>query len=95
MRSDDGTVLFEVPGAQEACDLLDRLRADRPVWLRERDGASLVAASIRPKCGDLAVLLRAVEAWVGERGHAAIQFELDGRAYVLWARAASFAQTAA
>jgi hypothetical protein len=95
MMLDDGIVLFQMPGAQEAHDLLERLQADRPVWLRNRDGASLVAASIRPKRGDLALLLRAVEAWVGECGHAAIQFELDERAYVLWSPAATLAQTAA
>jgi len=83
-RPCDGIVTFEASSTEEARLLLERLEADRRAWLRCRKGAPLVSAWIRPEEGDLAVLLRTVEAWIEERGHVGIYFQLDGRAYVLW-----------
>jgi hypothetical protein len=81
----DNAVLFDLAG--EADELWQRLSGDRLVWLEHRDGADLVAVSLRSEPEDLAILLRAVEAWIGENGLPTARFELDGRAYTLPARA--------
>jgi hypothetical protein len=79
-------VLFDVP--READLLCKRLREQRLVWMHVREGMQFVAASLRSEPGDLAALLRSVEAWVAEQGLPRMQFELDGRSYTLRAQPA-------
>src|SRR3954465_12452541 len=90
----DGIVLFTVPGVHEARRLCERLETGWLVWLHDRKGVPLVAASLRTDPDDLGGLLRAVEAWVAERGLLLVHFELDGRRYVLRSPAGALAQTA-
>jgi hypothetical protein len=80
----DNAVLFDLSG--EAEELWQRLRADRLVWLEHREGSDSVAVSLRSEPGDLAVVLRAVEAWIAENHLASARFELDGRAYTMAGR---------
>jgi hypothetical protein len=77
------TVLFEVVDRAAGEQLAHRLR---PAWresLHDRDRFWLLAAELRPVKGDLAVLLRKVEAWVATREVPEIWFSLDGRSYLL------------
>jgi hypothetical protein len=80
----DNVVLFDVPLDSDL--LCDRLQEDRLVWMHVRDGETYVAAALRPEPEDLAVLLRAVEAWIVGRGVWHLWYELDGRSYVLRAQ---------
>jgi len=80
----ENVVLFDVPLDSDL--LCDRLQGDRLVWMHVRDGATYVAAALRPEPEDLAVLLRSVEAWVVGRGLWRLWYELDGRSYVLRAQ---------
>jgi hypothetical protein len=82
----DEVVLFEIPSADDADRLWLRLQEARLAWLHRRDDAIFVAAVLRAERGDLAVLLREVEAWVVERHLAYVPFELDGRRYELQGR---------
>lgn len=84
----DEVVLFEIPNADEADRLWLRLQEARLAWLHRRDDEIFVAAVVRAERGDLAVLLREVEAWVDDRRLAYVPFELDGRRYELQARRA-------
>jgi hypothetical protein len=77
------TVVFELlhpMGAERLCELL---HPHRHIRISEVEGAALVTAELRPEEGDLAALLRAVEAWLEESGFGPIRFHLDGRAYEL------------
>jgi hypothetical protein len=67
-------------GAERLCELL---HPHRHVRVCEVEGAALVSAELGPEEGDLAALLRVVEAWLGESGFGPIRFHLDGRAYEL------------
>ena len=87
-------VLFDIAGVRAVDELRERLQAHRLVWLHEREGAQLVAASLRTEPGDLAALLRIVEAWIAERGLASMRFELDGRSYALRVRPAALSHAA-
>jgi hypothetical protein len=75
-------VLFEVLPS-DVDSLLERLHAERLVWVHFRDGSQFVAASLRSEASDLAALLRTVERWATERGLSGISFEVDGRSYLL------------
>ena len=77
------TLLFEIPDRAAAEHLCRRLRSCWIEWLNDRDGMWLVAALLRPVPGDLAVLLREIEAWTAERGLDELWFHLDGRSYLL------------
>ena len=90
----DEVVLFDIAGVRAVDELCERLRADRLVWVHEREDTRLVAASLRTESGDLAALLRIVEAWVAERGLASMRFELDGRSYALRVRPAALSSAA-
>lgn len=79
----DDVVVFDVPGKQEAEYLYQLLQAGRLAWTYQRDGTTLVAASLRAEPEDLADLLRSVEAWAVERALSGVIFEVDGRAYAL------------
>ena len=76
-------VHFEISDLAAAVRLTRLLARGRVVSLRERGDVNLVSAALRPERDDLAVLLRAVEAWVEEESLCAIRFEVDGREYVL------------
>jgi hypothetical protein len=82
----DEVVLFEIPNADDAERLWLRLQDARLAWLHQREDTLFVAAVLRAERGDLAVLLREVEAWIDDRGLVYVPFELDGRRYELQAR---------
>jgi broad specificity phosphatase PhoE len=77
----EDVVLFDV-GLYDGA-FYPSLRAERLAWLHFRGGRRYVAAPLRPEAEDLALLLRRVEAWLGEHGVARMRFELDGRSYSL------------
>jgi len=79
-------VLFELPTEVDAERLERHLAEKRLAWLQGGDIASIVGVLLNPEDGDLAMLLRSVQAWLGDVGFAAIRFEVDGRTYLLEAR---------
>ena len=81
--SPGGVVLFELPTKAAGERLLQHLGSTRWAWLEAGEGISVLGALLYPDPGDLAVLLRSVQAWVERSWLAAIRFELDGRTYVL------------
>jgi hypothetical protein len=78
-------VNFEIADLAAAVRLTRRLASRWTVSLQERRDVNLVAARLRDRSGDLAVLLRDVEAWVEEESICAIRYEVDGREYVIHA----------
>lgn len=72
--------LFEHSGAERLCE---RLRHRWHVDFYECEDIVLVAAELRPRQDDLAILLRAVKLWLLDTGVGALRFHLDGRAFVL------------
>lgn len=76
----------------QAARLAERLamRWDVEVRIETLDTVS-VGAALLPDRGDVALLLRTVEAWVVEESLLALRFELDGRTYVLEAGEAEWA----
>jgi hypothetical protein len=82
-------VVFEIP--RGAVHLRQRLLAERPAWIEARDGRTFLGARLGSDPGDLAALLRTVEAWVVERGFERVAFELGGRPYTLRAQSACWA----
>jgi hypothetical protein len=91
----DEVVLFELPSTDEAQRLWLRLQGTRLAWLHRRDDSLFVAVALRAETGDLARLLREVEAWVADCGLPYVPFELDGRCYELRARREALAGNAA
>jgi hypothetical protein len=87
--SPGGVVLFELPTKAAGERLLHHLGPSRWAWLEPGDGASVVRTLLYPEPDDLAVLLRAVQAWTERSWLAAIRSELDGRTYVLESRHAA------
>jgi hypothetical protein len=86
MLDDDAlneTVVFELFDGARAERVCDQLRPRWHVDLYESEECVLVAAELRPREDDLAILLRAVGAWAGDNALPALRFHLDGRAYVL------------
>jgi hypothetical protein len=79
----DEIVLFELPTQEASESLVMHLGQTRLAWLQSDEGGSVVGVLLNPDDGDLALLLRRVEAWVDQSGFAAIRFEVDGRTYVL------------
>lgn len=76
--------LFEVPDIASAAGLATRLAEGWSVVVNaERPDTFCVVAELRGEPGDVAALLREVEAWVERESACALRFELDGRAYVL------------
>jgi len=88
-------VLFEVPTRSGATQLLAELSSSRLAWLERGDEVSVVGVLLNPDDGDLARLLRSVEAWVEQGGLLAIRFEVDARTYVLQPTLTARANTAA
>lgn len=81
----DDIVLFELSTATLAQELARRLRSSSWfAWSEEQDASWIVGVELRATGKDLAVLLRAVAAWVGECSLLGLSFHLDGRLYVLW-----------
>jgi len=90
----DEVVLFEMPNEDEAHRLWLRLQPNRMAWLHRRDDELFIAAVLRAESGDLALLLRELEAWLADRDVPQVRFELDGRTYSLRGRSPSVAGTA-
>ena len=81
--SPGGAIVFELPTKTAGERLLSHLGSNRWAWLEPGDEAAVVCALLYPDPGDLAVLLRSVQAWLERSWLAAIRFEVDGRTYVL------------
>jgi hypothetical protein len=77
------TVVFELFDESGARSLCERLRLRWHADFYECEDIVLVAAELRPRQDDLAILLRAVKLWLIDRSVGALRFHLDGRAYVL------------
>jgi len=86
-------VRFELPLYADADEFCARLRAHWPGTRRRKGELWLISARLRTNANDLALLLRAVEAYVADAELHAIRFRLDGRAYVLAAEAPAPAPT--
>ena len=93
MRLDDlsGAVHFEIPDLASAARLTRRLGQEWHVSLHDGPSVNVVFAILRSEPGDLAVLLRSVEAWVEKESLCAIRYNVDGRDYVLGAGGADWA----
>ena len=76
-------VHFEIPDLAAAVRLTRRLGGRWNVLLQDRRDVNLVSVALQPSPGDLAVLLRDVEAWVKQESLYATRFTLDSRDYVL------------
>ena len=77
------TLIFELQCRMEADALCERLR---PRWHCDSydcHDVVLVAAELRPRADDLAILMRAVRLWAADSAVALMRFHLDGRSYVL------------
>jgi hypothetical protein len=79
------SVDFEIHDLAAAVRLTRRLGGRWNVSLRDRGDINLVSAELATNPGDLAVLLRNVEAWVRQESLCAIRFAVDDRDYVLTA----------
>jgi hypothetical protein len=91
-REPGRSVRFEIPDLASAARLTRQLGGRWHVSLQEGLSVNVVAAVIQPnRKGDLAVLLRSVEAWVEKESLVAIRYALDGREYVLTAGEADWA----
>lgn len=88
-------LLFEMPDNATAESLSRRLRLRWTEWVHDGDGLLVIAVLLRSTPGDLAVLLREVEAWAGERGLAELWFHLDRRSYLIRVPEVASASTAA
>jgi hypothetical protein len=77
------TVVFELFEPSRAERLCERLRPRWHADYYECDDIVLVAAELRPRQDDLAILLRAVKLWLLDDRLGALRFHLDGRAFVL------------
>ena len=75
----DDYLLFQLRRVEDAHDLWCLVQRERAAWVHHTENDIYVVVSLRPDPDDLAVLLRTVEDWVGERGLPAVMFELDGR----------------
>jgi hypothetical protein len=84
-------VQFEIIDLAASVRLTRRLGHLWNVSLQDRRDVNLVSVALRPGPGDLAVLLRNVEAWVKQESLCAIRFEVDGREYILAAGEADWA----
>ena len=89
MNDDSGLndmLIFELPDLDLATELTKRLEDYWACAIHEDRGVAVVTAFLQPNGdgdGELAPLLRRVEAWVAERSLGAIRYWLDSRAYIL------------
>ena len=77
------TVVLELPSRGQAEGLCERLRPRWHTNFYDCGEIVLVAAELRPRSDDLAILLRAVKLWARESAVGLVRFHLDGRPYVL------------
>jgi hypothetical protein len=77
----EDVVLFDLP--RDGQSLCRRLEGDRLAWQLYHEGRLYVAATIHPREGDLADLLRTVQVWADELSVPRIHFVVDGRSYTL------------
>jgi hypothetical protein len=77
------TLVFELPCRTRAEGLSERLRPRWHTNFYDCGDVVLVAAELRSRSDDLAILLRAVKLWARESATALVRFHLDGRTYVL------------
>ena len=77
------TLVFEVPCRAQAESLYERLRPRWHTNFYDCDDVALVAAELRARPDDLAILLRAVKLWARDSALGVMRFHLDGRPYVL------------
>jgi hypothetical protein len=83
MQALNETLVFELPFLARAESLCDRLAPRWDVSVYDCNEVVLVAAELRQRTDDLAVLLRAVKLWAADSALALLRFHLDGRSYVL------------
>jgi hypothetical protein len=76
-------VLFEFSGGIAAHSLSRRLQQTWSVWTEPDEAGWIVGAELRAAADDLAVLLRTVAEWLGERRLRELAFQVDGRVYAL------------
>lgn len=88
------TIRFELPEYVNVDGFCERIRSRWPGSARCEDEIWRVTARLRGNKNDLALLLRVVEDYVSETGLQAIRYHVDGRAYVLEARARETAAAA-
>jgi hypothetical protein len=77
------TLVFELPCRTQAESLCERLRPRWHTNFYDCGDVVLVAAELRRRSDDLAILLRAVKLWSRESSLGVVRFHLDGRPYVL------------
>ena len=82
----DEVVVFEVPTRLWGESLMTYLAPGRLTWLQDGDAWCVVGALLNPDLEDLAALLRSVQGWLDRSGLALMNFEVDGRTYVLEAQ---------
>ncbi len=82
-------LVFEIPDLHAAEHLSARLQSRWTEWIQEQDGRWLLVVLLRPVQGDLAVLLREVEAWCAFQGLDELWFHLDRRSYLIKAERAA------
>ena len=85
------TVQFDLPDLAGAVRLATLLRPCFTLAGAEHGDGALVHVFAGQETGELAALLRLVEHWVARESLRAIRFELDGRAYVMEAGSADWA----
>jgi len=78
-------VLFEFSGGIAAHSLSRRVQRTWAVWTEPDDAGWIVGVELRQNADDLALLLRDVARWLGERRLRDLAFQVDGRVYTLHA----------
>jgi hypothetical protein len=76
-------LVFEVPDVRLAADLVAWLSERWPCCALVEPIGTVVGVLTPDGAGELAELLRRVEAWVGETSIGEMRFWLDGRAYFI------------
>jgi hypothetical protein len=90
----DEVVVFDLPHV-DADKLWTWLIPAHLAWVLGTDDGFFVVAALRAEVDDLARLLRDAEAWLAESDLPSLRFVLDGRDYVLRAKAEARADRAA
>jgi len=84
----DEVVLFDLPTADFAGRLVEHAGSERFAWCQVTYAGAFVGVLLTSDELDLAVLLRAVQAWAEQAGLTAIRYQVDGRIYLLDAKPA-------
>jgi hypothetical protein len=87
-------VVFELPAYADVEALRARLRPRWPGRATRAGDVWFVHARVRADATDLGSLLRAVEAYVAAAGLLALRYSVDGRFYIVEARAPDVAVAA-